>query len=52
MFPSPYPRDIPIGRVTRVDDAGSDNQQVHVAPFVNGRRLDLVEVLTKGDVGR
>ena len=51
-FPSPYPRDIPIGRVTRVDEAGSDNQQVHVAPFVNGRRLDLVEVLTKGDVGR
>jgi rod shape-determining protein MreC len=51
-FPSPYPRDIPIGRVTRVDDAGSDNQQVHVAPFVNARRLDLVEVLTKGDVGR
>ena len=38
--------------MTRVDDAGSDNQQVHVAPFVNGRRLDLVEVLTKGDVGR
>jgi rod shape-determining protein MreC len=51
-FPSPYPRDIPIGRVKRVDEAGSDNQQVHVAPFVNGRRLDLVEVLTKGDVGR
>jgi rod shape-determining protein MreC len=51
-FPSPYPREIPIGRVTRVDDPGSDNQQVHVAPFVNGRRLDLVEVLTKGDVGR
>jgi rod shape-determining protein MreC len=51
-FPSPYPREIPIGRVTRVDNAGSDNQQVHVAPFVNGRRLDLVEVLTKGDVGR
>jgi rod shape-determining protein MreC len=51
-FPSPYPREIPIGRVTRVDNAGSDNQQVHVAPFVNGRRLDLVEVLTRGDVGR
>jgi rod shape-determining protein MreC len=49
-FPSPYPRDIPIGRVTRVDDKGSDNQQVHVAPFANARRLDLVEVLTKGDV--
>ena len=51
-FPSPYPRDIPIGRVTRVEDKGSDNQQVHVAPFANARRLDLVEVLTKGDVGR
>jgi rod shape-determining protein MreC len=49
-FPSPYPRDIPIGRVTRVEDKGSDNQQVHVAPFANARRLDLVEVLTKGDV--
>jgi rod shape-determining protein MreC len=49
-FPSPYPRDIPIGRVTRVDAPGSDNQQVHVAPFANARRLDLVEVLTKGDV--
>lgn len=49
-FPSPYPRGIPIGRVTRVDDAGSDNQQVHIAPFANARRLDLVEVLTKGDV--
>ena len=48
-FPSPYPRDIPIGRVTRVDDKGSDNQQVHVAPFANARRLDLVEVLTKAD---
>jgi rod shape-determining protein MreC len=49
-FPSPYPRDIPIGRVTRVEDKGSDNQQVHVAPFANARRLDLVEVLTKGDL--
>ena len=49
-FPSPYPRDIPIGRVTHVDEPGSDNQQVHIAPFANARRLDLVEVLTKGDV--
>jgi rod shape-determining protein MreC len=48
-FRSPYPRNIPIGRVTRVDEPGSDNQQVHIAPFANGRRLDLVEVLTKGD---
>jgi rod shape-determining protein MreC len=48
-FPSPYPRNIPIGRVTRVDNAGQDDQQAHVVPFANLRRLDLVEVLTKGD---
>jgi rod shape-determining protein MreC len=48
-FPSPYPRNIPIGRVTRVDNAGQDDQQAHIAPFANLRRLDLVEVLTKGD---
>jgi rod shape-determining protein MreC len=44
---SPYPKDIPIGRVTRVDDPGSDGQRVHLVPFANLRRLDLVEVLTK-----
>ena len=48
-FPSPYPRDIPIGRVTRVDDLGTDDEQAHVAPFADLRGLDLVEVLTKRD---
>jgi rod shape-determining protein MreC len=48
-FPSPYPRNIPIGRVTRVDNAGQDDQQAHIVPFANLRRLDLVEVLTKAD---
>jgi rod shape-determining protein MreC len=48
-FPSPYPRNIPIGRVTTVDDPGSDDQRAHVAPFADLRRLDLVEVLTKRD---
>jgi rod shape-determining protein MreC len=48
-FPSPYPRDIPIGRVTSVDDLGTDDEQAHVKPFADLRRLDLVEVLTKGD---
>jgi rod shape-determining protein MreC len=48
-FPSPYPHDIPIGRVTRVDDPGTDDQQVHLVPFADLRRLDLVEVLTKRD---
>jgi rod shape-determining protein MreC len=49
-YPSPYPRDIPIGRVTRIDDVGTDDQQAHVSPFADLRRLDLVEVLTKPDV--
>jgi rod shape-determining protein MreC len=48
-FPSPYPRDIPIGRVTRVDDLGTDDEQAHVTPFADLRSLDLVEVLTKRD---
>lgn len=48
-WPSPYPRYIPIGRVTRVENQDSDDQQAHVAPFADLRRLDLVEVLTKRD---
>ena len=48
-FPSPYPRNIPVGRVTSVDDPGTDDQRGHVAPFADLRRLDLVEVLTKRD---
>ena len=38
---------IPIGRVTRVDDPGTDSQLVHVRPFANMRRLDFVQVLTR-----
>jgi rod shape-determining protein MreC len=49
-YPSPYPRDIPVGRVTRIQDVGTDDQQAHVTPFADLRRLDLVEVLTKPDV--
>ena len=48
-FPSPYPRNIPIGRVTSVEDPDTDDQRAHVAPFADLRRLDLVEVLTKRD---
>ena len=45
--PSLYPPDIPIGRVTRVDDEGTDDQVVHVKPFADMRRLEFVQVLTK-----
>lgn len=42
-----FPQDIPIGRVTTVDDAGTDTQRVHVKPFVDVRNLDHVMVLTR-----
>jgi rod shape-determining protein MreC len=42
-----YPPNIPIGRVTRVDEPGTDDQEVHLRPFVNMRRLEFVQVLTR-----
>jgi rod shape-determining protein MreC len=44
---SVYPPDLPIGRVTRVDEPGSSNQTPHVRPFVDPRRVEFVQVLTK-----
>jgi rod shape-determining protein MreC len=46
-LPSVYPPNIPIGRVTRVDEPGTDDQQVHLRPFVNMRHLEFVQVLTR-----
>jgi rod shape-determining protein MreC len=42
-----FPPDIPIGRVTHVDDAGTDTQVVHLKPFVDVRSIDQVQVLTR-----
>jgi rod shape-determining protein MreC len=42
-----FPRNLPIGRVTRVEDGGTDDQTVHLVPFVELRRVDNVQVLTK-----
>jgi rod shape-determining protein MreC len=44
---SPYPPNLPIGQVTRVDDPDTDAQQVHVNPFVDLRDIDFVQVLTR-----
>ncbi|MCW3015342.1 MAG: rod shape-determining protein MreC [Solirubrobacterales bacterium] len=46
-FPSLFPPDIAIGIVTRVDDAGTDSQTVHLKPFVDVRSVDQVQVLTR-----
>jgi rod shape-determining protein MreC len=43
-YPSRFPPDIPIGRVTRVDD---DEGTVHVRPYANLRELEFVQVLTE-----
>ena len=43
-----FPRGVPIGRVSRVDlDEVDLNQRVHIEPFADMRRLDIVEVLTQ-----
>jgi rod shape-determining protein MreC len=46
-YPSRFPPDIPIGRVTRVDQ---DEGTVHVRPFADLRGLEYVEVLTEPDL--
>ena len=44
---SRFPRGIPIGRVTRVDlDEIQLYQRVHLQPFADLRRIDIVQVLT------
>ncbi len=46
-----YPPGIQIGRVTRVDEPGSDSQEVHLRPFVDVGRIDFVQVLTEAANG-
>jgi rod shape-determining protein MreC len=48
-----FPRGIPIGRVTKVDlDELETYQRVHVKPFAELRRIDLVQVLTRRGVAQ
>jgi rod shape-determining protein MreC len=43
-----FPRGIPIGRVTKVDlDELETYQRVHVKPFADMHRIDVVQVLTR-----
>ncbi|HYF28010.1 MAG TPA: rod shape-determining protein MreC [Baekduia sp.] len=45
--PSLFPANIPIGRITRIDEEGTDAQEVHLKPAVDARSLEFVQVLTK-----
>lgn len=51
-FPSPFPPNVPIGRVSKVEDPGSDSQLILVRPHVDVRDVDFVEVITKMDPSR
>jgi len=50
-FESLYPPNLPIGQVTRIEDAGSDSQEIHLRPYVNLRGLEFVQVLTRVNGG-
>jgi rod shape-determining protein MreC len=48
-----FPRGIPIGEVTRVDVTERElYQRVHLKPFADLRRIDVVEVLVRGSGGQ
>ena len=46
-LPSLFPPGLPIGEITRIDNAGTDTQEVHLRPYANMRALDFVQVLTR-----
>jgi rod shape-determining protein MreC len=47
-----FPRGIPIGRVTEADlDEVEIYQRVHIRPFADLKRIDIVQVLTKRPAG-
>ena len=46
-FPSLYPSGLPIGVITRIDNKGTDTQEVHLRPYANMRDLDFVQILTR-----
>ena len=47
-----FPRGIPIGEVTRVDlDEVELYQRVHIRPFADFRRMDIVQVMTRRPPG-
>jgi rod shape-determining protein MreC len=46
-YPSLYPPGIPIGVITRIDNEGTDTEEVHLRPHANMRSLAFVQVLTR-----
>ncbi len=46
-----YPVGLPIGRVTRIENEGTDTQEIHLRPYADIRSVDFVQILTnpRGD---
>ncbi len=42
-----FPPGLPIGRITRIANAGTDTQEIHLRPFADMRNLDFVQILTR-----
>ncbi len=45
--PSRYPVGLPIGQVSRIDNEGTDTQEIHLRPYADMRSLDFVQILTR-----
>jgi len=46
-LPSLFPPLIPIGEITRIDDPGSETQEIHLEPYADLQRLETVHILTE-----
>jgi rod shape-determining protein MreC len=45
-LPSPFPKGIPVGRVSRVDQTELDvYERIHIQPFADFKRMEFVQVL-------
>jgi rod shape-determining protein MreC len=48
-LPSLFPPNVPIGEITRIEDPGSETQEIHLEPYADLRRLEFVRILTGED---
>lgn len=42
-----FPPGLPIGEITRIENAGTDTQEVHLRPYASLRSLEFVQILTR-----
>jgi len=45
-YPSLFPPNVPIGEITRIEDPGSETQEISLEPYADLRRLEFVRILT------